>query len=162
MPFVQADKARFESPRADNALLAYLIGVLALVSIFAFCMYRGMQPTVLANAGSAAFESNVSAVGFEKDRSVVVMLASRPTIDRIEQSEVAAALKENERQGLENVAFASHKPQKESAQKLAKARTPARPKQVVRVHRPGPGPFGQHAWAFGESRSFGGFGSWYR
>jgi hypothetical protein len=164
VPFVQAAKARFETPRADNALLAYLIGVLALVSIFAFCMYRGMQPTVLANAGAAASESNVSTVGFEKDRSVVVMLASRPTIDRIEQSEVAAALKENERQGLENVAFASHKPQKESAQKLAKAppRTPAKPRQVVRMQRPGPGPFGQHAWAFGESRSFGGFGSWYR
>ena len=163
MPFVQADKARFETPKADNALLAYLIGVLVLVSIFAFGMYRGMQPTVLANAGSAAFESNVSTVGFEKDRSVVVMLASRPTIDRIEQSEVAAALKENERQGLEKAALASHRPQKDSAQKLAKAppRTPAR-KQVVRVHRPGPGPFGQHAWAFGESRSFGGFGSWYR
>jgi hypothetical protein len=166
VPFVQADKARFEPPTVDHALLGYLIGVLSLVSIFAFGMYRAMQPTVLANAGAAAFETNVSSVGLGRDTSAVVMLASRSSIDQIEQSEVAAALVENERQGLENVAFASHRPQRDSAQKLAKAlpRTPAKPKRVVRVPRPDPGPFGQHAWAFGPtgSRSFGGFGSWYR
>ncbi len=163
MPFVQADKARFESPRADNALLAYLIGVLALVSIFAFCMYRGMQPTVLANVGAAAFESNVGTVGFEKDRSVVVMLASRPTIDRIEKSEVAAALEENERQGLENVA--SRKPQVTKGIG-AKTRQGASAGQAEASGACAP------AWARSirptclglreESRSFGGFGSWYR
>ncbi len=166
MPFMPADKARFESPKADNALLGYLIGVLTLVLIFAFCMYRGMQPTVLANAGTAAVERNMGTLARERDKSVVVLLASRSTIDQIEQSELAAALSENEKQGLERIALASHKSQKDPAQKLAKVlpRTPAKPKRVVRVQRPDPGPFGQHAWAFGStgSRSFGGFGSWYR
>jgi hypothetical protein len=166
VPFVQADQARFEPPKADNALLGYLIGVLTLVSIFAFCMYRAMQPTVLANAGTAAVERHVGTLGLGKGKSVVVLLASRSTIDQIEQSELATALVENERQGLESVALASHKPQKDPAQKLAKVlpRTPAKPKRVVLVQRPDPGPFGQHAWAFGStgSRSFGGFGSWYR
>ena len=167
MPFVQADQARFEPPQADNALLGCLIGVLTLVSIFAFCMYRAMQPTVLANAGTATVERHAGTLRLEKDKSVVVvLLASRSTIDQIEQSELATALVENERQGLDSVALASHKPQKDPAQKLAKVlpRTPAKPKRVVRVQRPDPGPFGQHAWAFGPtgSRSFGGFGSWYR
>ena len=166
MPSVQPDRARFEPPKADNALLGYLIGVLSLVSIFAFGMYRAMQPTILPNAGTAAVERQVGTFGLERDKSVVVLLASRSTIDQIEQSELAVALVENERQGLESVALASHKPPKDPAQKLAKVlpRTPAKPKRVVRVQRPDPGPFGQHAWAFGStgSRSFGGFGSWYR
>jgi hypothetical protein len=166
VPFVQADKSRLEPPTADKALLGYLIGVLSLVSIFAFCMYRAMQPIIIANAGTLAFESNMGTVGLAKDKSALVMLASRPTIDQIEQAELAATLVENKKQGLESVALASHKPQKDPAQKLAKVfpRTRAKPKRVVRVQRPDPGPFGQHAWAFGPmgSRSFGGFGSWYR
>ena len=157
VPLALANKARFEPPKADNALLGFLIGVLSLVSIFALCMYWGMQPTVLANAGAAEFE---------KDKSVAIMLASRPTIDEIEQSEVAAARQENESQGLSSVALASHKPQTDPSAKLAKAppRTPAKPKRVARVHRPDP----VHSdtmlglsrqW---RARSFGGFGSWYR
>ena len=140
MPLALADKACFEPPTADNALLGFLIGVLSLVSIFALCMYWGTRPTVLSNAGTAVFE---------KDKSVAIMLASRPTIDEIEQSEVAAARRENESQGLSSIALASHKPQTDPVQKLAKAppRTPARPKRVVRVQRPDPGPFGHHAWA---------------
>jgi hypothetical protein len=156
VPLALADKARFEPPKADNALLGVLIGVLSLVSIFALCMYWGMQPRVLANAGTAAFE---------KDKSVAIMLASRPTIDQIEQSEVAAARLENENQGLPSVGAASHEP-RAPAQKIAKAppRTPAKPKRVARVHRPDTNPFGHNAWAFAPmgSRSFGGFGSWYR
>ena len=157
VPRALANKARFEPPKADNALLGFLIGVLSLVSIFALCMYWGTRPTVLANAGTASFE---------KDKSVAIMLASRPTTDEIEKSEVAAARRENESQGLSSVALAGHKPQTESAQKLAKAapRTPAKPKRVVRVHRPDTDPFGHNAWAFAPTgaRSFGGFGSWYR
>ena len=157
MPPALANKARFEPPKADNALLGFLIGVLSLVSIFALCLYWGTRPTVLANAGVAAFE---------KDKSVAVMLASRPTTDEIERSEVAAARRENETQGLSSAALASHKPQTDSAQKLAKAapRTPAKPKRVARAPRPDTGPFGQNAWAFAPmgARSFGGFGSWDR
>jgi hypothetical protein len=154
LPVALADKARFEPPSADNALLGVLIGVLSLVSVFALCMYWGMQPTVLANAG---------AVAFEKDKSVAIMLASRPTIDEIEQSEVAAARRENENQGLPSVAVASREP-RAPEQKIAKAipRTPTKPKRVARVQRPDPGPFGRNAWAFAPmgARSFGGFGSW--
>jgi len=157
VPRALANKARFEPPKADNALLGFLIGVLSLVSIFALCMYWGTRPTVLANAGAASFE---------KDKSVAIMLASRPTTDEIERSEVAAARRENESQGLSSVALAAHKPQTEPAQKLAKAapRTPAKPKRVARVHRPDPGPFGHNAWAFAPmgGRPFGGFGSWDR
>jgi hypothetical protein len=157
VPLAWAKKARSEPPRADNALLGFLIGVLSLTSVFAFGMYWGMQPTVLENAGAAVFRA---------DKSVAVMLASRPTIDEIEQSEVAAARLENESQGLPSVARASHKPQTDPAQKFAKARarTPAKSKRVARVHRPDTGPIGQHAWAFAPmgARSFGAFGSWYR
>ena len=157
MPVAWANKARSEPPKADNAVLGFMIGVLSLVSIFAFCMYWAMQPTVLANAGTAVFES---------DKPVAVLLASRATIDEIEKSEVATAQLENENQGLQTVALASRKPQVDDAQKLAKAspRTPAKPKRVARVYRPDTGPFGRHAWAFAPmgARSFGGFGNWYR
>ncbi len=157
MPLALADKARCEPPNADNVLFGFLIGVLSLVSIFALCMYWGMRPTVLSNAGTAVFA---------KDKSVAIMLASRPTIDEIEKSEVAAARRENESQGLSSTALASHRPQTNPVQKLAKAapRTPARSKRVARVHRPDPGPFGHSAWAFAPTgaRSFGGFGSWFR
>jgi hypothetical protein len=157
VPLAWADKARSEPPKVDNALLGFLIGVLLFVSIFVSGMYWAMQPTVLANAGTAAFAT---------DKSVAIMLASRPTIDEIEQSEVAAALLENETQGFPGVALASRKPQTDPVQKLAKAlpRTPAKPKRMARVRRPDPAPFGQHAWAFAPmgARPFGAFGGWYR
>jgi hypothetical protein len=156
VPLALANMSRFDPPKADNALLAFLVGVLSLVLSFALCMYWLMQPTVVANAGAVAFES---------EKSVAVILPSRSTILEIEQSEVAAALLENESQGLESVAVANHEPQTDPKRKLAKAppRTP-KSKRVVRVQRPPIGPFAHDAWAFApnRARSFGAFGSWFR
>ena len=154
--FVLANMSRFDPPKADNALLGFLVGVLTLVSSFALCIYWLMQPTVVANAG---------AVEFEREKSVAVILPLRSTILEIEQSEVATALLENEIQGLEIVAVANHEPQADPKSKLAKAppRTPT--KRVVRVVRVQRLPIGPHdAWAFAPNRagSFGAFGSWFR
>jgi hypothetical protein len=151
-----AKKARSEPPTADNVLFGFLVAVLSLMSVFAFCMHRAMQPIVLKNAGTAVFET---------DKSVAIMLASRPPLDEIERSELAAARLDNASQGLPNVARASHE-QTEPAQRLANARsrTPPKSKRVARVRRPPTGPIAQHAWAFAPmgARSFGGFGGWHR
>lgn len=158
MPLALANMSRFDPPKADNALLGFLVGVLTLVSSFALCIYWLMQPTVVANAG---------AVEFEREKSVAVILPLRSTILEIEQSEVATALLENEIQGLESVAVANHEPQADPKPKLAKApssRTP-KTKRVVRVVRVQRLPIGPHdAWAFAPNRagSFGAFGSWFR
>jgi hypothetical protein len=154
VPLALANMSRFDPPKADNALLGFLVGVLTLVSSFALCIYWLMQPTVVANAG---------AVEFEREKSVAVILPLRSTILEIEQSEVATALLENEIQGLESVAVADHEPQADPEPKLAKAppRTP-KTKRVVRVVRVQRLPIGPHdAWAFAP-RSFGAFGSWFR
>ena len=105
------DMSRFDPPKADNMLLCFLVGVLSLVSSFALFMYWLLQPTVLADAGPGAFE---------KEMSVAAILLSRSNIVEIEQSEVEAALLENESQGLQRVAAASHKPQADSTPKPVK------------------------------------------
>ena len=149
----------FDPPKADNVVLAFLVGALALVSGFAFCIYWLMQPTIVPNARAFAFE---------RQKLTAVILPSRSTIDEIEQSEVAAALLENESQRLQdiavaNFAVANHELQPDPTPKRAKA-SPRTPKsqRVVRVQRYGIGPF--DAWAFAprSTRAFGSFGSWYR
>ena len=146
--------SRFDPPKADDALLGLLVGVLSLVSNFVLCMHWLPQPTVVANAGAGAFE---------KEISIAVLLPSRSIIDEIEQSEIEAALLENESQGLQSVAFARHEPQTDPTPKLAEPSPQApKSKRVVRVQRPHPVPSAQDAWAFAPvtPRSFGTFGSW--
>jgi hypothetical protein len=151
--------SRFDPPKADNAVLVFLVGALSLMSSFALCMYWLMQPTVVANARAFAFE---------REKSIAVTLPFRSIIDEIEQSEVAAALQENKSQGIQgiaaaDIAVANHEPQTVAAPKRARA-SPRTPKsqRVVRVRRPDIGPFDAWAFAPGRTRSFGGFGSWYR
>ena len=75
------DMSRFDPPKADNALLGFLIGVLSLVSIFALCMYWGMQPTVLVHAGTTTLKRQVSCSHARVPRLVVerFMIPSRLT-----------------------------------------------------------------------------------
>jgi hypothetical protein len=151
--------SRFDPPKADNAMLVFLVGALSLMSSFALCMYWLMQPTVVANAGAAAFE---------RDKSIAVILPFRSTIAEIERSEVAAARLENESQGIQGIAVASigvanHEAQPGPAPKRANASPrPAKSQRVARVRRPDIGPFDAWAFAPGRTRAFGGFGSWYR
>ena len=158
VPPAMVDMSRFDPPKADNALLCFLVGVLSLMSTFALFMYWLVQPTVVHSAGAGALE---------REASVAFVLVSRSPIVEIEQSEVAAALLENESQGLQSAAAAIYaprtastpKPQTVSTPKLAKKspRTP-KPTQVVRTQRPHIGPFPRDAWAFAPgNRSFSGW-----
>ena len=152
-PLALVDMPRFDPPKADNVLLGFLIGVLSLVSGFALCMYWLLQPTVLPGAGGSAYG---------REMSVAVALPSRPNRVEIEQSEVDAALLENESQGLQSVAAPSHKPQADSSSRPVKtAQRKPKPKRAARVQRPHTGPFPQDAWAFAPIRGKS-FGGWVR
>ena len=152
-PLALVDMSHFDPPKADNVLLGFLIGVLALVSGFALCMYWLLQPTVLPGAGVGAYG---------REMSVAVVLLSRPNRVEIEQSEVDAALLENQSQGLQSVATPSHKPQTDSGSRLVKtAQRKPKPKRAVRVQRPHTAPFAQDAWAFAPIRAKS-LGTWVR
>jgi hypothetical protein len=145
---------RPDQPTADAALLVYLSSVLSLFLGFALFMYWLMQPTVLPNAGLAGFET-------QKQRSVVLLASKSPVPDLlldIQRSELAFALQENERQGLEPFALASAGPEL-AAPPLAKA-VPTAPtaKRVVRVQRqPSEPAHASSSWGH-----VGGFGGWFR
>jgi hypothetical protein len=150
-------------PKADTALLAYLVGVLSVVAAFALVIVWLMQPTVLPNGGVAAFE--------REQRSTVALARLAPEFDT-ERSAIALAKQENEKQGLRPLVEVSRlaqsgAPSNAASTKVAET-TPARPKpkRPARAHRPGYGPYARNVWAFapyGGYRPFGGgFGSWFR
>jgi hypothetical protein len=151
-------------PTADTALLAYLASVLSIVAAFVLVAVWLMQPTVLPNGGVAAFE--------KERRSTALLTRRAPEVD-VEQSAIALAKQENEKQGLRPLVAASRLAQSDAlskaSSKVADA-TPPRPpksKRPARVHRPDYGPSARNAWAYapphgGYGPFGGGFGSWFR
>jgi hypothetical protein len=166
---------RHDLPTADGALLAYLLSVIAIVATFALLVSWLLGPKVLTNTGLA---------GFENERRPRVARVLRPADFDMEQSAVAIASQENEKQGLR--AEARQVAQSSLASKLASTKvgpgaskvaqvtqTRSKPKRVaIRGHRPNyayvPAP--RNAWAYapngGGHGSFGGFsgfgGGWFR
>jgi len=140
-------------PTADAALLVYLSSVLSLFLGFALFMYWLMQPTVLPNAGLAGFET-------QKQLAVVLLASKSPVLDvllNIQRSELAFALQENERQGLEPFALASAEPEP-APPPLATAPTAPKTKRVVRVQRqPSEPAYVSNSWGH-----FGDLGGWFR
>ena len=165
-----------DPPTADAALFAYLASVIAGVAAFALVVVWLMQPMVIPNGGLAAFE---------KERRPTAWLALRsPDID-LDESAVALASKENEKQGLRSVAdsnriappTASPKATASVApSKVAAAAPRPKAKHVAKVQRRdyGPDPRNaprdapRNAWAYapdgarGPFGGYSGFGSWFR
>jgi hypothetical protein len=121
----------YEEPKADTALLAYLMCVTAVLGLFAWSFYALMQPTVVPNAGLAQYKAPASAI----------FLHRIDTSERIENAAVAAAKQANREQGIEpSRAYASAEPALAAPGALAAkpatsvARQPkqAKPKRVVR------------------------------
>jgi hypothetical protein len=143
-----------DQPTADAALLVYLSSVLSLFLGFALSMYWLMQPTVLPNAGLAGFEA-------QKQRAVVLLASKSPVLDillDIQRSELAFALQENERQGLQPFALASAEPELAPPPLAKAAPTAPKTKRAVRVQRqPSDPAYASNAW--GHS---GGLGGWFR
>jgi hypothetical protein len=153
-------------PTADAALLAYLISVLSVVAAFTLVAVWLMQPTVLANGGVAAFEKE------RRSTASTGLLARRGPDFDVEQSAIALAKAENEKQGLRPFVGANRLAQSDAlskaSPKVADA-TPPRPpksKRVARAHRPDYGPAPRNAFAYSPSGGYGpfggGFGSWFR
>lgn len=146
--------SRVNPPTADNALLSFMLAVLAAVAGVGFFIYWLAQPTVLANAD------------FETKRTSAIILRSSDF--DIETSAINLARQENERQGLRPVALAAAE-RSLPAPPVAKVAT-SKPSVRKRVARSEPRDFGwspdrRSAWAFEPSRGherFGGFGSWFR
>jgi hypothetical protein len=145
---------RPNQPTADAALLVYLLSVLSLFLGFALFMHWLMQPTVLPNAGLAGFET-------QQQRAVVLLASKSPVLDLqldIQRAELAFALQENERQGLEPFALASAGPELAPPPLAKTAPTAPKAKRVVRVQRqPSEPAYASNAWG-----RVGGFGGWFR
>ena len=78
------------APSSDTVLLVYLLSVLLFMATAGVIVYRMTRPTVLPNAGVAAFER-------EKRRPVILPATSWQDV---EKSAVEVAARENEQQGL--------------------------------------------------------------
>lgn len=137
------------APTPDKALLLYLLCVVALMGTVAASVYWLMQPTVLPNAGIAAFD---------RERRVPIVLT--PIAADNDRIAVATALHENEKQGLQSVASVTPtaEPATPSA-RVARAVEP-RPKtrRTAKVQRREFASRLRNSWAYAPSTSFGPFG----
>ena len=136
-------------PTPDRALMVYLLCVVALMGSAAASVYWLMQPTVLVNAGIAAFDG--------ERRVPVVLTPVAPDNDRIA---VATALHENEKQGLQSIASVA--PTAETAPASARVARAVEPrpkaKRTAKVQRRQLASRLRNAWAYAPSASFGPFG----
>jgi hypothetical protein len=139
-----------DPPSSDGPMLAGLSAVVSAMIGFAILMYWAMQPTVLPNA---PFE-------LAAQPNPIVLRAQQTVSVDIEQSAVALAARENERQGLRPAPAATAEPA--PAQALAQAAPkPAKPKRVVAKapRRDAERAYATNWWGGGHS-FFGGFGNW--
>jgi hypothetical protein len=142
-----------DQPSADAALLVGLSAAVSGMIAFAILMYWLMQPTVLPNA-----PYDMAAHG---RRAPIILRASAATpLPDLEQSAVAMAARENERQGLRQLAVAIAERETPPAQVVSTAK-PAKPKRAVAraPRREAEGAFAWNWWG-GERATFG--SSWYR
>lgn len=155
--------SQFEPPTADNALLGFMLSVLAAVGCFGLFVYWLLQPTVLVNAGVDGYASKRASA------AILTVVAAD-----IETSAIALAQRENERQGLRPVALAAIQPSAAPAADPAPIAKASVKKRVVRRER-WDDDWSSHrrddwssnrrsGWGsdnFGR-RSSGGFGDWFR
>ncbi|MGH6769814.1 MAG: hypothetical protein ACRECO_12440 [Xanthobacteraceae bacterium] len=85
---------RFDSPRADIALLFYLALVIAFMGLFAAAIFWLTRPTVLPNAGYAAYKPPVQAFRFQE-------AAAMTSAEDMEGRALAVAERENAKQGID-------------------------------------------------------------
>jgi hypothetical protein len=155
------------APTSDKVLLVYLLSVLLFMATAGVIAYRITRPTVLPNAGVAAFE---------REKRVRVILPSTSWQD-VEESAVEVAARENEEQGLLPLSVADQtQPYTRPTPQAATRSTPkaanvaaARPpktKRVAKVQNRNSIPERRDAWAYApQGRPFapvGESGSWFR
>jgi hypothetical protein len=143
-----------DPPSSDAPLLAGLSAAVSAMVGFGLLMYWAMQPTVLPNA---PFESTAQA-----GQPLIVLRDQQTLLVDIEQSAVAMAAQENERQGLRPIQTARTEAEPAPTQALAQATTkPAKPKRVVAraPRRDAERAYASNWWGGGHS-FFGGFGNW--
>jgi hypothetical protein len=144
----------YDPPSSDAPLLAGLSAAVSAMVGFGLLMYWAMQPTVLPNA---PFESTAQA-----GQPLIVLRDQQTLLVDIEQSAVAMAALENERQGLRPIQTARTEAEPAPTQALAQATTkPAKPKRVVAraPRRDAERAYASNWWGGGHS-FFGGFGNW--
>jgi hypothetical protein len=144
----------YDPPSSDAPLLAGLSAAVSAMVGFGLLMYWAMQPTVLPNA---PFESTAQA-----GQPLIVLRDQQTLLVDIEQSAVAMAAQENERQGLRPIQTARTEAEPAPTQALAQATTkPAKPKRVVAraPRRDAERAYASNWWGGGHS-FFGGFGNW--
>jgi hypothetical protein len=146
---------RFEVPRADFAILTFLVGVTGIAVGLGAMLYWLMLPTVIPNGALAAPK--------RAPASYLQELTALSPVADMERAAREVAKEENAELGLQTpVAVADVTP---PAPELPKARTreakqtqkPARPKRVLHAQRRAPEPW---AWGFAQ-RPFGG-GFWFQ
>jgi hypothetical protein len=143
-----------DPPSSDAPLLAGLSAAVSAMVGFGLLMYWAMQPTVLPNA---PFESTAQA-----GQPLIVLRDQQTLLVDIEQSAVAMAAQENERQGLRPIQTARTEAEPAPTQALAQATTkPAKPKRVVAraPRRDAERAYASNWWGGGHS-FFGGLGPW--
>ena len=147
------------APTSDTVLLVYLLSVLLFMTTAGVIVYRMTRPTVLPNAGVAAFE---------REKRLPVILPATSWQD-VEKSAVEVAARENEQQGLLPLTVADqtqpYTRPTPKATNVAVARPP-KAKRVAKVQGRNSVPDSRNAWAYAPHgrpvAPFGEFGSWLR
>ena len=147
------------APSSDTVLLVYLLSVLLFMTAAGVIVYRMTRPTVLPNAGVAAFE---------REKRVPVILPPTSWQD-VEKSAVEVAARENELQGLLPLTVADQtQPYTQPPPKAANVAVarPPKAKRVAKVQGRNNVPDSRDAWAHAPQGKpfapFGEFGSWLR
>jgi hypothetical protein len=147
-----AGMERFEAPRADLAILVFLIFVTSIAGCIGMTMYWMMQPTVIANV---AFTEP------KQTRSFLHDIKASPVPD-MEQAALDVANEENAELGFKTpvvlaAAPAAVEPPPEPKKEVKHVAKPPK-KRVAQVQRREPD--ARHAWGF--NRGFFGYGGgWY-
>jgi len=144
------------APTSDAVLLVYLLSVLLFMAMASMIVYQVTRPTILPNAGIAAFE---------REKRLPVILPPTPWRD-VEKSTLEAAAHENELQGLLPVTVADQSQSRPVPTVATVMVARPRAKRVAKVQVRNRVPDGRDAWAFApHGRPFSSsdrFGSWFR
>jgi hypothetical protein len=153
------------APTSDNIMLVYLVSVLLFMATAVWIVYQITRPTVLPNAGVAAFE---------REKRVPVTSSPLSSQDA-EQLAIEVAIRENEEQGLSPLTVAKQTDKDASLTvRTASIKTlrtpnaavkPLKVKRVANVKARATIPQGRDALASAYGRAFApldGFDSWPR
>ena len=144
-----------DPPSSDPALLAGLSAAVSIMIGFGMLAAWAMQPTVLPNVPYALASQHAP---------IVLRTAAQTLPLDVEESAIAMAARENERQGLRPIVTATTAvepaPTRAHAQATPKAAKPKR--AAAKAPRRDSEPAYATNWWGGGPSHFGGFGSWYR